>query len=394
MDRMMVLQSNPSKKEYISLEGNRRTAALQLLSSPELLNDLVVPDYFRSKMTDLAEDFDKATVEPIKCVLMPDRESARRWIELRHTGENNGRGIVDWNGVQTARFRGDKTLELLDFIKAHGDLTEDEFNSVQKAFPITTLDRLVSNPAVRQKLGLQIIDGKFHSEYKGTEIVPALKRIILDLSQKKVNVTAVKTSDQQKKYIESLPKKIIPKGQKLPAPVEVAKSIQAKAKPSTPKPTPVPTPPSPLSRKTLIPKGLALSIANQKASQIVYELRTINIERHPIAGAMLLRALIEAGVGVYGAKHGLPTHHTKGKNVGKAFSLSEKLTSTINHLHTSGALTKQQRTAATNTLVAEKSVISVSRLHEYVHNPDDFPSRKDLISGWSGAEPFVAAVFK
>jgi len=95
MDRMMVLQPSPKKKEYIALEGNRRTAALQILANPSLLEDMSIPDSLRSKLTDLADDFDPKNVEPISGVLMPDREAARRWIELRHTGQNGGRGIVD-----------------------------------------------------------------------------------------------------------------------------------------------------------------------------------------------------------------------------------------------------------------------------------------------------------
>jgi hypothetical protein len=117
MDRLMVLQPDKSKKEYITLEGNRRAAALQVLANPDLLTDLNIPDSLRNKLIDLAEGFEPKSVEPLSAVLMPDRESARRWIELRHTGENGGRGIVDWTGVQTAKFRGDRVLQLLEFVK-------------------------------------------------------------------------------------------------------------------------------------------------------------------------------------------------------------------------------------------------------------------------------------
>jgi hypothetical protein len=87
MDRLMVLQPDPKKREFIALEGNRRAAALQILENPDLLSDLVIPDSLRNKLTDLADEFEAKSVEPIPAVLMPDRESARRWIELRHTGK-------------------------------------------------------------------------------------------------------------------------------------------------------------------------------------------------------------------------------------------------------------------------------------------------------------------
>jgi hypothetical protein len=91
MDRLMVLQPDPKKREFIALEGNRRTAALQILDKPSLLEDMRIPDALRNKLTDLADDFDPKGVEPIPGVVMHDRDIARRWIELRHTGQNGGR---------------------------------------------------------------------------------------------------------------------------------------------------------------------------------------------------------------------------------------------------------------------------------------------------------------
>jgi hypothetical protein len=78
MDRLMVLQPDPKKREFIALEGNRRTAALQILANPSLLEDMKIPDGLRNKLVDLADDFDPKTVEPIPAVVMPDRETARR----------------------------------------------------------------------------------------------------------------------------------------------------------------------------------------------------------------------------------------------------------------------------------------------------------------------------
>jgi len=395
MDRLMVLQPDPAKKEFIALEGNRRTAALQLLAKPDLMNDLAIPDSFRSKMQDLAEDFDKKAVEPLKCVVMADRETARRWIELRHTGENDGRGIVGWNGVQTARFRGDKTLSILDMVEAHAGLTPDELDAVKKSFPITTLDRIVSNPNVRTQLGLQIIDGEFHSEYAGQEILPVLKRIVLDLAQKKINVTKVKTAEQQKQYVASLPKSLFPKAPKLPKPIHLDKLITPSPppKPVPLSPSPPPPPPSPLSRKTLIPSGFGLHCSNQKACQIIYELRILNLDRYPVAGALLLRSLIEAAAGIYHDKHSLPKVHQAGRAAGKALTLQEKVIACVDHMQTNG-IPKQKCTAAKNTLANPQSVISVQRLHEYTHNPADFPNRNDLLSSWSGIESFLIEALK
>lgn len=271
MDQLMVLQPDPKKKEYVTLEGNRRTAALQVLASPSLLEDMNIPDALRNRLTDLADNFDPKEVEPISGVLMPDRESARRWIELRHTGQNNGRGIVDWNGVQTARFRGDRVLDLLEFVKLKGNLTSEEKAAVENNFPITTLDRIVSNPMVRQKLGIQITDGDYYFTYPEKEQLRIIKKIVLDLATKAIKVDAVKSKDNQIEYVDGLPKTYMPSGKKLTTPQSVSALIKVPATPSTPQPKPAS---SPLNRTTLVPKSFTLTIANSKAGHYILDIAT------------------------------------------------------------------------------------------------------------------------
>ena len=65
-------------------------------------------------------------MEPIDCFEVPDRVSASSWLLLRHSGENEGKGIVDWSGVAGKRFRGaDPALQALDFVREYADLSED-----------------------------------------------------------------------------------------------------------------------------------------------------------------------------------------------------------------------------------------------------------------------------
>ncbi len=386
----MLLKPDVNKNEYIALEGNRRTAALQILENPDLLKDLSLPDALRNKLVDLADKFEPDVVEPIKAVLMPSREAARRWIELRHTGQNGGRGIVDWNGVQTARFRGDKMLKLVEFVKVKGSLTSEESAAVDNNFPITTLDRIISNPTVRQKIGIQIADGEFYFSYPAEQQIKIVKRIVIDLALKKINVSAVKNSDQQIAYVDSLPASVLPAGPKIKPPVSLA-DVMAPTPPPSP-PQPPPPQPSPLSRKTLVPKGFALAIPNQKVAQIFYELRMLNLEKFPVSGATTMRSFVEATVDVYCSANSIPVVQQSGKHAGKALTLSEKVEAVL--VHAGPKLTNQERTAARTSLTSKDSVISISRLHEYVHNPAMFPSKNDLVAAWSGVEAFFKVVCK
>jgi len=141
-----------------------------------------------------------------------------------------------------------------------------------------------------------------------------------------------------------------------------------------------------------VPKGSALTIPNQKAAQIFYELRYLNIDRFPVGGAILMRSFVEATTDVYCVNNSISTKHTTGKNAGKSLSLAEKAEAVLTHVGT--ALTKQELTAARTALTSKDSVISIGRLNEYVHNPAMFPSKNDLVASWSGIEPFFRATWK
>ena len=300
----MLFQPDASKEEYIALEGNRRVVALQILAGPELLHDLSLPDALRKKLTELSDNFDDTKVEPIRAVLMSDRESARRWIELRHTGENEGRGIVNWNGFQTARFRKDKLLKFIDLIKANGNLTKEELTALAKNFPISTFDRLLANPVVRERIGITIIDGEYYLSMPTQEAVKPLQQIIADLATKKIKVSAVDTKEQQIAYINSFAKASLPKGKKLSSPQSLASLVASSVSASEP-PPPMLAPTSPLDRKTLVPKDFSVAIANQKAAQVFCELQSLNVERFPVGGAVLLRTFVEASVDVYCGSAGI-----------------------------------------------------------------------------------------
>lgn len=278
----------------------------------------------------------------------------------------------------------------MKLVKKEGGLTTQETTSLDVGFPITTLDRIVANPVVRQKIGLQVQDGEYYLLYPVSEAIKPLKRIALDLGSKKIKVDAVKTKEQQIVYADGLPASDLPKGAKLKAPLPIASALSSGKPPPSP---PAPPPPAnPLSRKTLIPGTFNLAIPNTKAAQLLSELKKLNIEKFPVSGAATLRCFVEASVAVYMSTHSLSQIHTSGKSQGKALSLTERVSAVIAHL--GPKLSKQEAAAAQIALVNKDGVVSVSRLHEYVHNPLVFPDRTSLIAGWTGIERFLEVVWK
>ena len=67
--------------------------------------------------------------------------------------------------------------------------------------PITTLDRLLSTPSVRTKIGFEIKDDKLLTSLPPDEAIKPLKRIVLDLAEGKENVTKLKLVSQQVAYV-------------------------------------------------------------------------------------------------------------------------------------------------------------------------------------------------
>lgn len=123
MDRWLVIKSPTERGKYVVLEGNRRLATIRILHNSAVMNDLEVRAPVKKKLAELSEQFDLKTIEPIDCFDIGDRAAGATWLTQRHTGENKGRGIVNWGGVATARFRGrDPALQALDLVLVHGNL--------------------------------------------------------------------------------------------------------------------------------------------------------------------------------------------------------------------------------------------------------------------------------
>src|SRR3972149_2459118 len=88
---------------HVALEGNRRLAALRALENPDSVAD-ALKSHPLKELRRLSRQYQQNVVESIDCVVVNNREEARHWIELRHTGQNAGAGIVPWGSDEAARF--------------------------------------------------------------------------------------------------------------------------------------------------------------------------------------------------------------------------------------------------------------------------------------------------
>ena len=170
---------------------------------------------------------------------------------------------------------------------------------------ITTLDRLLSTPSVRAKIGFDIDHDKLVTSLPPDEAIKPLRRIVLDLAEKTVNVTKLKSKAQQIEYISGLASADGPnfsKKQGAARPVEgfSEQDFLGKSKAKVKRPRAA----SRMSRTTAIPRSCRLNITNAKIEEIYNELRTLHLSRHPHAIAVLLRVFIQASVDHYLTKTG------------------------------------------------------------------------------------------
>ena len=120
-DPVFVIKHEKLEGQYNVLEGNRRIIALKLLENPDL-----IPETNKSllnRFKKLSEKYSKAPIEKITCILFDNEKEAEHWIELKHTGQNDGIGTVGWDAQQKARFdervkgTASYALQIIDFLQ-------------------------------------------------------------------------------------------------------------------------------------------------------------------------------------------------------------------------------------------------------------------------------------
>lgn len=393
IERLLVLREKKGSDRFITLEGNRRVAALKILSNPAVLISLSLSTALQKRLERLAKGFVPSVVEPISCYEANTDDEGVKWIYLRHTGENEGRGVVRWSGVAAARFRGtDPALQALEFVNAHGNLNERQRSSLGDTFPITTLDRLLSTTEVRKLIGVEIKDRKLMSGLSGDELMKPLRRMVLDLAEKKINVSDLKNRATQVEYVKSFGAADTPDLSRIGPAREVQdfKSHDFKAKPA---PGPKKRGYDPSERKTLVPRKIRLNISVPKIAEIYKELRSLWMEDNPHACAVLLRVFLELSVDHYMSTNKLDTEFKtpSGNKVDKA--LNKKVEEVIEDLVNKKGCKRKDFAGVARALGDRGSPLHIGLLHAYLHSQFITPKTRDLRSAWDEAQPFFERIW-
>ncbi len=214
MSLTAVVPSADARKRYTVLEGNRRLLAIKALESPALVLPELRPNQSK-KLNALSAHYADDPIDEVRCVLFKTEEAAEHWLVLRHTGQNEGMGLVPWDSDMQDRFRSrhagvrKPAGQVIDFVRKVGTLSNEAQSSKQKI--ITSLDRLLSTPYFRDTVGVGLERGQVVAYHPKQEVAKSLTRVVEDLKTGKVTVPDLYKVQDRQTYTDSLPKSLLPK---------------------------------------------------------------------------------------------------------------------------------------------------------------------------------------
>jgi hypothetical protein len=423
-----ILLVSPSKDKSSStfdvLDGNRRVTTLKLLEKPELAEGQLNTSLYKH-LLESSIAFKKEPINDIKCIVFDSREDAEVWIQLNHRGENKGAGLVEWDGQVAARYdaiRGNKSseLQILDFAKEHANLspiTQQKIDSGK--FPVTTLERLIDSPEIRNKLGIEIKNEIVYTHFPDEEVSKGLTKILNDLGEGKYTVSKLKSIDQRKEYIasfspEELPDPVRKKSEStfldpknLNQESKIAETkhivdvnsdleLGNKLSSATPEKTVNKSSKSlakikNTNRASLIPRKCVLVIQSPRINNIYLELKTIDINKYPNITSVMLRVFIELSMDYFIDKKFTDWDDHKKRNT----ALAGKINVVSEHLKKQNLFTAQEMKPIKKAIGGQTIIVSsVKNMHDYVHSRHSSPVASELIVAWDDLQNFIEKTWK
>ncbi len=346
-----------------------------------------IPKSMKGIFERLAKDFDKSKIEPIHCYEVEARDQGRYWIELEHNGENEGRGVVNWPPITAARWRKrDLGIQAFDLVMDHGGFSPQEIENIKDGFPLSTLKRLMEVPDVRSMIGLSARDGVLYTELPPAETIKALKKMVLDLSDKNQKSRTLNKTDQMVEYVRGFDEAHKPSLKKRtePRPVELlpkSEFSRAAAKRAVKSRSAEPPP-----RLHVVPRNCVLNVTDNRIEEIYTELRQLKLGEARNAIAVLLRVFLELSVDRFLESNGGSLTLPK-KGGGEYYKpLDHKVRETVDILVNIG-VPRANFNAITRSLSDKTSPLNTELLHAYVHDRYSTPSPQVLTAAWDHAQP-------
>lgn len=402
VDLIVVTQNEDNSNKYIVLEGNRRITSLKLLNNPALIEDKYTS--LRKKFQKLQKEKTNAISElkNITCAFFDTPTEADIWIKRKHSGELNGIGTVTWNAQQKQRFeertegKSSIPLQIISLLKSQEDVSDTIKDSLSK-LNITNLQRLMSDPYVREHLGLEINNGTLVSKVKVSEVVKGLIKVVTDILNPEFKVSEIYNREKRKQYIDNFGtsqkpdlsnkaseqwsvQDIVNDTKQVSINSETQEIKRAKNKNTD-------------NRGSLVPKNLILHINNPKINKIFEELKHVQVKRCPNASSVLLRVFLELSVDAYLEKYDLVRNNAI-TACSSGESLQGKVGKVLNHMTQLGTMSNDLSKGIRSEINDKNSVLSIESLNAYVHNEFFYPKADNLLTGWDNIESFFVQLWE
>ena len=376
-DLMTVMETE--NRRYLVLDGNRRVTALKALENPEIVNG-AVPSRVFTALKRLSALYQANSPESVFCTLVNDRHEADHWIELKHTGYQDGAGPLRWGPDEGARFRArtggilDIETQALNFLQQRGSITPEYRSKI----PTTTFRRLLRTPVVREKIGLGWKDGTLIVGDDEDAIVKVLLHITKDLTEKQITVRQLDRLEDRVRYVASLPSDMLVTQ---PSSGGGKQAESSKKKQSTRENIVQRT------QDRLIPGDVTLNVSDNRIKSIEHELRRLSLQQYPNAVSVLFRVFLELSADAYIDDVGL-------SKVNVDSQLGSKIQAITNDLVTKKKLNAQQAKVARRAAQRDSFLgPSITGMHQYLHNRHMFPGPADLRTDWDNLQPWFKAVW-
>lgn len=369
----------PEGEKFVVFDGNRRTTCLKLLDKPKRAPTIELQEFFAEQRSKWKGDFPHA----IQCQIELDRDRIDDILLRRHTGTQGGIGQTTWDDRMKSNFINRTGMggafnvadEIEKRLSAAGMLP-------RKKIPRSTMNRLLSADAFRNRVGFTVSKGKFELTHDEPMVLRALRRIADDLANKDIVLGDIWNVDDKRAYLDKL------ETEKMLPTAAHALANKADATAGT-KPAKASKSPSrigrPQRRTTLIP-NLQFSIAwagrIQRHRAIWEELQFhLTLSDHPNAISVLFRVLLELSVANY-------IEQTKLSTVGANDSLAKQVLRVAEALHGNGKI-NQKYFELIRKFPQADSLLSADTLNRYVHSPNFAPSPDHLTALWDWLADFI-----
>jgi uncharacterized membrane protein YgcG len=404
--RTIVVPTEDLRRKYIVIEGNRRLLVLKALETPALVASVLSVSEQRqleqlSKRYLAGDPYDE-----LECVLFGKVEDAAHWIWLRHTGANDGAGLVGWGTPEQqnwkARAAGAKGKPSLG-VQALNFTQRINGGPLTTAKVATNVDRLVKNRDCRDIFGLDLKDKELLGWYPAEELMKPLRKIIEDLGSKRINVTTIYYGPDQLAYAKTFSSAELPDSSKRYKQAIPLTQVRPSRRGRGPGGGGAGGAGSTgggakggaggaggsgggsQTRTTLARNTSKMNPTAPRINQIYIELLGLDVTQFPNAAAVLFRVFLELSVDHYIGQHSLKLAPRVRE------TLASKMQLAAEHLNKVGKINVQLKRAVDAVAIPQKSVLSAStfKFNQYVHNYYAFAKPTELFTSWDELEPFL-----